>query len=439
MTCTVTGTLRNSSGVALANTPVSFLRDGVFAQDGSVILDRMLTTVSDAFGEISIDLLPGNYVGIATDHKGSQDGFPVAVPDAASADLADIINDQVEITPTILAQAIAARDVAQAAAQAASDDADAAAASEAAAAAIVGSGNGRFPDGSAATPALSFASDPDTGFFRAGVNTIGAATGGVVRWLLSTTGLVINVPISGTAVTQSQTDATAGRLLKVGDFGIGIGATSGGVGANSLTTNIDTIPTPSGDYRAIGELTPGTYPPARNTFGTLSIRSYDSANQYQLYMPIDRSELWFRRGSIGAGGYFPWFQLYHQGTILGTVSQTGGVPTGALRQLIVNANGRAERDASGSMECWRETLSAASATTALGSRFRSVDVTWTFPSAFLAGTVPVITGTVVDADCDLRLVSVSNTQAVFRIVSDVSKPAAISFGASAKGIWSTLT
>lgn len=115
-TCTVTGTLRNSSGVALPNTPVSFLRGGVSAQAGAVILERLPTTVSDEFGEIEIELLPGNYLGIALDYKGTRDGFAVAVPEAATADLADIINDQVAITPTLLAQAIAARDAAIAAA-----------------------------------------------------------------------------------------------------------------------------------------------------------------------------------------------------------------------------------------------------------------------------------------------------------------------------------
>ena len=46
------------------------------------------------------------------------------------------------------------------------------------------------------------------------------------------------------------------------------------------------------------------------------------------------------------------------------------------------------------MECWRDNLSAANANTALGSRFRSADVTWTFPSAFLAGSTPVVTASV---------------------------------------------
>jgi hypothetical protein len=109
-----------------------------------------------------------------------------------------------------------------------------------------------------------------------------------------------------------------------------------------------------------------------------------------------------------------------------------------LRERISNANGRAERDFSGSLECWRENLSAANANTASGSRFRSADVTWTFPTAFVAGSAPVVVASVIDPDCDVRLVSVSNTQAVFRVISDVSKGAAITFQTTAKGRWSDM-
>jgi hypothetical protein len=41
------------------------------------------------------------------------------------------------------------------------------------------SGVQRFPDGTAAAPAISFGSDPDTGIYRSGANTIGFSVGGV--------------------------------------------------------------------------------------------------------------------------------------------------------------------------------------------------------------------------------------------------------------------
>jgi hypothetical protein len=42
-----------------------------------------------------------------------------------------------------------------------------------------GSGSGSIPDGTAALPGLAFTSDPDTGLYRPGANTIGVAVGGV--------------------------------------------------------------------------------------------------------------------------------------------------------------------------------------------------------------------------------------------------------------------
>jgi hypothetical protein len=64
----------------------------------------------------------------------------------------------------------------------------------------------RLSDGTAAAPALSFSADPDTGLYRAGADQIGAATGGVQRFLLSTTALSLTLPLlaaDGTAAAPS--------------------------------------------------------------------------------------------------------------------------------------------------------------------------------------------------------------------------------------------
>ncbi|MDR7123692.1 DUF2793 domain-containing protein [Pseudotabrizicola sp. 4114] len=70
--------------------------------------------------------------------------------------------------------------------------------------------------GSAAAPALGFAGDVDTGLFRPAADQIGAATGGVLRWLLGNSACQIDVPVTGLAVTQSDADVTAGRLMRTG-------------------------------------------------------------------------------------------------------------------------------------------------------------------------------------------------------------------------------
>jgi len=64
-------------------------------------------------------------------------------------------------------------------------------------------------------------------------------------------------------------------------------------------------------------------------------------------------------------------QAYRRGNILGTVSQSAGVPTGAIIQRGSNGNGEYVRFADGTQICSHQLN--ASATT---------DVTWTFPAVF---------------------------------------------------------
>lgn len=66
---------------------------------------------------------------------------------------------------------------------------------------------------------------------------------------------------------------------------------------------------------------------------------------------------------------------YTLGTILGTVSQTAGVPTGALIQKGSNANGRYRREADGEQIC-RQILTLSYSSTSL------LSAVWTFPAVF---------------------------------------------------------
>jgi hypothetical protein len=45
-------------------------------------------------------------------------------------------------------------------------------------------------------------------------------------------------------------------------------------------------------------------------------------------------------------------QAYHQGNVVGTVAQTGGVPTGTVIEQGSNANGEYVKYASGAQVCW---------------------------------------------------------------------------------------
>lgn len=123
-------------------------------------------------------------------------------------------------------------------------------------------------DGSAASPGLRFAADVDTGLCRPAANKIGLVAGGVQRALLSSTTLQVDVALTGTAVTQTTTDTTAGRVLKVGDFGLGTaaGITTFGRG-NILGTVSHASGVPTGAVIERGSNANGDY--ARFADGTM--------------------------------------------------------------------------------------------------------------------------------------------------------------------------
>ena len=85
---------------------------------------------------------------------------------------------------------------------------------------------------------------------------------------------------------------------------------------------------------------------------------------------------------VGAGHQQLDATLYRRGNILGTVSESGGVPTGAIIERGSNANGEFVRFADGTQICWKEIVSDLAINVAFQGGFRSVDVTWTFPATF---------------------------------------------------------
>jgi hypothetical protein len=242
-------------------------------------------------------------------------------------------------------------------------------------------GPGLFQSGSAALPGIAFAGDTDTGLLRPGANQIGIATAGVQRLLLTTAAFQVDLPITGTAVTQSATDATAGRLLKVGDFGLGV------TGNTPLLANLDATDRPSGIYRTASPDTTGTYPTGANQFGVLMIVRYTADSFQQEYADILTSRRW-RRHYRGAGSpqWSPWRLMYDQATAVGTVSQTGGVPTGALIETGSNANGEYVRLADGTQICQHRILGIDITTAFATNLFQSAAFSWTFPAAFVTGS-----------------------------------------------------
>ncbi|WP_079518052.1 hypothetical protein [Kosakonia radicincitans] len=74
--------------------------------------------------------------------------------------------------------------------------------------------------------------------------------------------------------------------------------------------------------------------------------------------------------------------------ILGTVSQSGGVPTGAIIERGSNANGDYVKYADGTLICWFNNATTVTTSSAAGNLYVSSTTTFTFPAAFSA--LPVV-------------------------------------------------
>ena len=217
--------------------------------------------------------------------------------------------------------------------------------------------------------------------------------------------------ITGTAVTQSDTDTTAGRLLKTGDFKIGEeGSTDtvqplGSVARHNMTTSlIYKGRLTSGDLNNIYE--PGIYrinsgadasdianTPAQTSGAVLEVISPDgvraqgsralAVQRYTQRTQANRVRVWQRGSlSISEDSWQDWSEIFTQANILGTVSQSAGVPTGAIIQRGSNANGEFVRFADGTQIAWH-TYSGVDVDSATGEGFRSDAIGYTLPVSFV--------------------------------------------------------
>ncbi len=108
--CTVSGDLYDLAGNLLPNQALSLTRVDVLGQDGSTVIPKNYEVISDGSGAVSFDVFPGNYTGVVSINR-RVEKFALAVPEAATANLHDIIDQAaVPITPSdvLVAQAAAA-------------------------------------------------------------------------------------------------------------------------------------------------------------------------------------------------------------------------------------------------------------------------------------------------------------------------------------------
>lgn len=129
---------------------------------------------------------------------------------------------------------------------------------------------------------------------------------------------------------------------------------------------------------------------------------------------------------------------YGRSNALGTVGQSGGVPTGAILEFGSNANGKYLKLADGTLICWQSSAGAYSINNAFSTDLvASSPITMTFPMAF-AGA-PVVMPTVLFATgyfcwAAIEPFGVSSTQCALRLISRLNTATAYS-GYLAIGRW----
>ncbi len=171
---------------------------------------------------------------------------------------------------------------------------------------------------------------------------------------------------------SSANDGTAGAGLITGAFGLG--GTDyfqpTGTNLNALDRTQILSANDSGPTNWDGAL--GTYP-----MGFHIQRSTTVQGQFAIGF---NGHAGFR-AKIDTASWQPWRKLFDTRNVLGTVSQSGGVPTGALMESGSNANGSYRRYADGLQTC-EHSINISDVAVPNGAIYGSGSITWTQPAAY---------------------------------------------------------
>jgi hypothetical protein len=221
----------------------------------------------------------------------------------------------------------------------------------------------------------AFAIDP-------AAQSINLSPAGSVVFSVTDASAILDVPVQGLAVQSDAYDATDGKLLTTGAFGWGaqaVSADSGPVfGANA-----------SGVYAKLS-----TTPDAPTPSDGFAIKLTKQADQSAAIW-VDQSvspEVYVATDHSGAQS--DWRKVVHSHNLVGTVAQSGGVPTGAVIEQGDTANGSYVRYADGTQMCWFTTATLTANGAAVGTTgfYKSAPAAWSYPAAFASD--PTVTATV---------------------------------------------
>lgn len=211
---------------------------------------------------------------------------------------------------------------------------------------------------------------------------IAFAPAGQARLVLGDTGLQLDVPLSGSAVQNSSTDATPGRVMTTGAFGLG-GETSPFISdfSAALTPGFyryledGSLGAPGSGAAHVGDVIVTRPSQADTRTNMIAARGTDQARS-----------LW--SGYRSSTGDVSWDEIYTQASVLGVVSETNGRPTGAMIEQGNNSNGDYVRFADGTQICWHVVVTSTS-----GVR------TWVYPASWSGAKRVYVTPNGVSGPC----------------------------------------
>lgn len=189
--------------------------------------------------------------------------------------------------------------------------------------------------------------------------------------------------LGGAGVQSSPTDATAGRVLLTG---------AGGLLASippSVTDLNDAALAGFYNYAGAAANKPFSQGGAVLVISTNASRTLQLAYEHSSGRTAIR---YVSDAPPASGSWHQWREIYHQNSVLGAVSQSDGVPTGAVIERGSNANGEYVRFADGTQICTRQ-ITLGAPNVADGAGFSGATSTnWTYPAGFAPGITPAIGG-----------------------------------------------
>ncbi|SPF81794.1 DUF2793 domain-containing protein [Pseudoprimorskyibacter insulae] len=189
------------------------------------------------------------------------------------------------------------------------------------------------------------------------------APAGTARMVLSDTGLQLDAPVTGSAVQSAGSDGAAGKILMTGAQCL----------TNDSAAYSGLLPDAMGSW-LVGFNDKADGPGAltghgSDRYGMMVQVQRSSGRRHRIFQTLTGQM--FHQTESAAGLQAP-KRVYDTGNLLGTVSQAGGLPTGAMMEHGSNANGAYVRYADGTQICHKKlTLSGQDLNIAYGALFRS--------------------------------------------------------------------